>query len=115
LGFFIEIILQKTKDTETQSTQIEEQLVFERFVGTKFSTKYFSLDKTDSDLLQNHLKITASITGFNEVFYVRTLWQKSYDNNLIKVAEEKELRLYQSSTTKSPDLLFNVIGIGGSA
>jgi hypothetical protein len=88
---------------------------FITYVSNKFSKNYFNVSKTASvnNLEYLDLSVEYDLLGEEGVFYLNTLWVKSYQDNIVKLASDYEILNYQSYLGANENPIFKILGIGG--
>lgn len=110
------VILNETKEPAALKESIDYQLAFKKFVSGKFSRKYFIVDNLrDSNAIPECLKVTGKLKGNDVTFIISTLWQRSYNNNQVKIVQDKDLEHIQDLNSREAGAIyFKVVGVGGS-
>lgn len=110
------VILNETKEPVILKESIDNQLAFKKFVSGKFSRKYFIVDNLrDSNAIPESLKVTGKLKGNDVTFIISTLWQRSYNNNQVKIVQDKDLEHIQDLNGREAGAkYFKVVGVGGS-
>lgn len=128
-----DLILRQIKQDLADSTEESEtELIdknqkagydFEKFIVTKFNTKYFSIQNWASDKfidgryaeanLHPDIQLTLKLNGVGYPLAVECKWRKEPKSDFVQFASPEQLKRYQEFETKTGNPVFLALGIGG--